>query len=169
MDLLISYSWNHFSSARDEAVRLLKQYGDPEPRVEKTSVPGIAIAHTALNNRDVVKKCKELFQTERAFQFAIKWVPVDFWCDTNLDAMKKVIEEEIRDRIKENETWAMKVEKRCWQQYHTRELIEYLAPSIARKVNLGDPDQILRIDVLGKRTAISLLKPDEIFSSFSLM
>ncbi len=153
MDLTISYSWNHFVPARREAIRILKQFGDLDPQIEGTGVPGIAIAHTALNNREVIQKCRELFRAEPAFQFTMKWVPVDFWCETRLEAMKEVIEKEIRDQIRENEAWAMKVEKHRWQQYHTIDII-----------NLKHPDKIVRIDVLGKRTAISLLKPDAIFS-----
>jgi len=164
MDLLISYSWGNYFPAYLEAIRVLKRFGDPQPVVEKTKVWGIAVAHTTLNNRVVIQKCRELFQAEPEFQFTLKWVPVDFWVNTDLDAMKKVIEEEIRDRIQEKETWAMKVEKRRWQRYHTIEIIEHLARSIERKVDLRRPDKIVRIDVLGSRTAISLLKPEEIFS-----
>jgi tRNA acetyltransferase TAN1 len=164
MDLLISYSWGNYFPAYLEAVRLLKRFGDPQPAVEKTKVWGIAVAHTTLNNRVVIQKCRELYQAEPEFQFTLKWVPVDFWVDTDLDAIKKVIEEKIRDRIEEKETWAMKVEKRRWQRYHTIEIIEYLARSIESKVDLRRPDKIVRIDVLGSRTAISLLKPEEIFS-----
>jgi tRNA(Ser,Leu) C12 N-acetylase TAN1 len=35
---------------------------------------------------------------------------------------------------------------------------------VDRKVDLSDPDWILRVDVVGNTTAISLLKPDEFFS-----
>jgi tRNA acetyltransferase TAN1 len=164
MGLLISYPWNHFSQARAEAKALLERFGDPDARIEKTGVPGIAVAHTTLDNRDVIRKCRRLFQTELAFQYTTKWVPVDFWCDTTLEAMKEVIEREIIGQIKENETWAMKVQKRRWQQYHTKDIIDYLAASIDRRVNLSRPDKIVRVDVLGKRTSISLLRPDEIFS-----
>jgi tRNA(Ser,Leu) C12 N-acetylase TAN1 len=93
MDLLVSYSWNHFFPARREIVSVLKNFGDPDPKVEKSGVMGIALVHTSLDNREVIRKCKELFVAGPAFEFAIKWVPVDFWCDTALDSMKKVIEE----------------------------------------------------------------------------
>ena len=37
-DLLVSYSWSHFYRARPEIVRILKRFGDPDPRVEKTGM-----------------------------------------------------------------------------------------------------------------------------------
>ncbi len=164
MDLLVSYPWGRFHPARREIVQILNRFGDEHPIVERTSVAGLAVAHTTLNSRDVIKKCHGLFQTEPTFEFAIKWVPVDYWCSTNLDAIKTVIDEKIRDRIGEKETWGMKVEKRRWQQYHTAEIVDFLARDIQRKVNLSNPDKLVRIDVVGPRTAISLLRSGEIFS-----
>ena len=163
-DLLVSYPGRRFFRARREIVRILERLGDLSPVVEKSSVPGIAIVHTSLDNRQVVQRCRELFVTGSAFECAVKWVPVDFWCDTSLDVIRRAIEERVRDRIDEKQTWAMKVEKRRWRQYRTREIIEYLASSIDRKVDLRRPDKFVRIDVLGARTAISLLDPDEVFS-----
>ncbi len=167
MDLLVSYYWNHFSRTRREAAYILRKLGDPAPEVERSDVMGIAIVHTALNNREVIQKCKELFKDGFVFRFAIKWVPVDFWCETSLDSIKKVIDENVASGIGESETWGMKVEKRRWQKYHTIEIIECLAAGINRKVNLSSPDKWLRVNVVGERTAISLLKPEEIFSTTS--
>jgi tRNA acetyltransferase TAN1 len=167
MDLLISCYWNHFSRARREAAYVLRKLGDPTPEVERSDVMGIAIVCTSLDNREVIQKCKKLYKDGFVFRFTIKWVPVDFWCETSLDSIKKVIDENIVNSIGESETWGMKVEKRRWQKYHTIEIIERLASGINRKANLSNPDKLLRVDVVGERTAISLLKPDEIFSTTS--
>jgi len=128
---------------------------------------GIAVVHTSLNNREVIQKCKELLKSGFVFRFAIKWVPVDFWSETSLDSIKKVIDEKVAVGIGENETWGMQVEKRRWQKYHTIQIIEPLAAGINRKVNLSSPDKLIRIDLVGERTAVSLLKPGEIFSTTS--
>ncbi len=163
-DLLVSYPRRFFRLARREILRILAGYGDPQAQVERTAVPGIAVVRTTADSRGVIKKCRELWEAGEAFRFAVKWVPVDLWCESSLDAMKAAIDAEIKERIEKDQTWAMRVEKRSWRQYHTREITEYLARSIDRKVDLREPDRIVRIDVLGPRTAISLLKPDEVFS-----
>lgn len=166
MDLLVSYSWNHYYLAKPEIRQILKHFGDTEPNVEKSGVMGIAIVHTKLDNREVIRKCRQAWQSEPSpfFQFAIKWVPVDYWCDTELAAMKQVINEKVLDRIGTNQTWGMKVKKRRWQKYHTSEIVEYLTEGIDRKVNLSQPDRWVWVDVVGKQTAIAVLKSDEIFS-----
>ena len=94
MDLLVSYKWSHFSLAKPEIIRILKRFGDPDPWVEKTAVMGIAVVHTCLNNREVIRHCWALWKSDplNSFEFAIKWVPVDCWCETGLDAMKQVVD-----------------------------------------------------------------------------
>lgn len=165
MDILISFSWGRFYPMYREAQRILKRLGDKQPHIEWTIVDGIAVAHTSLDNRKVIRQCRELLHSrEEDFELAVKWVPVDYWCETNLDTIKQVIEEQVLPRIQATERWAMIVKKRRWQNYHTAEIIEYLAPSIDRKVDLNNPDKIVWIDVLGPHTAIAVLKPDEIFS-----
>ena len=166
MDLLVSYSWNHLNLAKPEIIRILKRFGDPDPRIEKTDVMGIAVAHTCLDNREAIKRCRALWKSDplNSFEFALKWVPVDYWCETDLSAMKQVIDHNIKERIARNQTWGMKVHKRRWQQYHTIEIIKCLASDIERKVDLSHPDRIVWVDVLGRHSAISLLKPEDIFS-----
>jgi tRNA acetyltransferase TAN1 len=166
MDLLVSYNWSHFSLARPEIIAVLKRFGDPEPGVEKTATIGIAVVHTCLDNRDVIKRCRTLWDHDplNSFEFAIKWVPVDYWCTTELEAMKQLIVEKIAPRIGKNETWGMKVHKRRWQKYHTIEITDFLATGINQRVDLSHPDWIVWVDVVGRQTAISLLRPGEIFS-----
>jgi len=165
MDMLISFPWGRFTPMHREALRILKRLGDKQPHIEWTTVEGIAVAHTSLDNREVITRCRELLRNrEEEFELAVKWLPVDYWCETNLDAMKQVIEEQVRPRIQATECWAMIVKKRRWQRYHTADIIAYLAPSIDYKVDLNNPDKIVWIDVLGAHTAIAVLKPQEIFS-----
>jgi tRNA(Ser,Leu) C12 N-acetylase TAN1 len=165
MDLLVSYSWGQFYRAKPEILRLLHRFGDSAPMVEKTAVMGIAVVHTCLDNRAVIRRCRELLQAEpNAFESAIKWVPADHWCDTELDAIKQTIVQHVTDRIASDESWAMKVHKRRWQAYHTDEIVRYLATAIERTVKLDRPDWVVWVDIVGRTTAVSLLRPDDIFS-----
>jgi tRNA(Ser,Leu) C12 N-acetylase TAN1 len=164
MELLVSYPWGQFGHARREALALLVQLGDSEPGVVHSAVPGIAIAHTVLDPRAVVRECHTLHQAGRPFEYAPKWVPVDIWCDSNIDAMREAIIADMLPRIEAHQSWGMRVDKHGWPPYHTDEIVRHLASTIDRKVDLTQPDWWLRIDILGDRTAMALLKPDEMFS-----
>ena len=164
MDILVSYECGRFGRSKREVREALRRCGDEQSQIERTSVNGIAVVRTTLDGREVVRRCRELCHESFAFRFAIKWVPVDYWCETDLEAIRKLLEAEVRGRIAEDETWGMKVERRGWQQHHTQDIIVYLARAIDRKVDLNHPDKLVRIDVLGNQTAISVLRPSDMFS-----
>jgi tRNA(Ser,Leu) C12 N-acetylase TAN1 len=165
VDLLVSYPRRFYGPARREIGRILERFGDSEAVVEKSGVRGICVVHTRLDSRQVVAQCMELWRAEpQSFRFAIKWVPIDCWCEKDLQAMERLVKEQIAPRIGAQESWAMKVEKRGWSRYHTAEIIERLAESIDRRVSLKAPDKLVRIDILGAAVAMSILRQGEIFS-----
>jgi len=164
-NLLVSYGWRAFNKARDEIARILKDFRDDNPIIKRTIARGICGVKTKLNSREVVRKVRKLFEKDPLqINFAVKWVPVDNWCRSDLNEMKKIIER-IKVNIKRGEKWGMEVEKRRYTKYHTAEVIEELAKEIKEKVDLEHPDKIVRIDILGGNTGISILKPEEIFST----
>jgi len=163
-NLLISYRWGEFSQAKSEILSILAKFGDNNAAVEPTIAKGICKVKTELSNRKVISKIKEgLKKDELELNFSQKWVPIDYWCESELEKMKEIVDK-IKEGIKEDETWAMKVEKRRYTKRHKSEIIEFLAKDVDRKVNLNNPNKIIRVDIIGKETAISLLEPDEIIS-----
>jgi tRNA(Ser,Leu) C12 N-acetylase TAN1/endonuclease III len=164
-DLLVSYPWGCYRRAVREVLAALSGFGDSDARVERTDVQGIAVVHTSLDKRGVTVRCRKLHVGEHPFQFALKWVPVDHWCDTDLSAIKQLIDAEVAPCIAEKETWRMDVNKHGWSAYHTAEIIERLALDIDRTVALRSPDKIVRVEILRSTTAICLLGPGEIFSA----
>lgn len=163
-NLLISYLSRHYREAEEEARRILAKLGDSQPFVSKTQAKGIAGIKTKLKNREVITGIRQLFKTSPfEFNFVLKWVPVDIWCSSDLEQMKAVVDK-IKDQIKPNEKWAMKVEKRRYQLMTTEEIIKALASLIREKVDLSHPNKILRLDIIGDQTGISILGPKDIFS-----
>ena len=165
VELLVSYNCS-YSLVKPEIRRILEIFGDPDPWIGKTAVLGIAVVNSCLDNREVIRRCRELRQddVQHWFEFATKWVPVDYWCATDLPAIKDLIDSRIKPRIEQEQTWGMRVHRRRWQAYHTRDIIEFLAAGIDRKVNLENPDWIVWVDIVGRQTAVSLLRPQDIFS-----
>ena len=165
MELLVSHQRGRYGKAKREILLVLRRLGDPRPSVERTAVDGIALARTTLDGRDIVHGCRALLLQGFAFEHAVKWVPVDYWCDTDLQAMRRILAEKVRDRIGPEETWGMEVAKRRWQRFHTQEIVANLAGAIDRRVDLDHPDKLVRVDVIGREVAISVLQPDDVFSA----
>ena len=150
---------------RQEVLRVLKRLGDAQARVRWTAVEGIAVVETTLDNHQVIHWCRNLFRNQtEPFDFAVKWVPVDYWCATDLATIKRVIDTKLTKRIAPSEAWAMRAYKRRWQRCHTAEIVLELASGINRAVDLSQPDWIVWVDIIGRQTAVSLLRRDEIFS-----
>jgi tRNA(Ser,Leu) C12 N-acetylase TAN1 len=168
MDLLISHQRGHYGRARREILHVLKHLGDEHPLIERTAVEGIAFVRTALDGRLVVQRCRALFRDGLAFADAVKWVPVDYWCETDLQAIYRLLAERVRERIAPDETWGLKVAKHRWQRYHTDDIVTQLAGAIDRKVDLDHPDKLVRVDVVGAEAAISVLRPDDVFSATAI-
>jgi tRNA(Ser,Leu) C12 N-acetylase TAN1 len=69
-------------------------------------------------------------------------------------------------KIKPNERWRMRINKRFYQKYHTDELIEKLTEHVDRpNVDLENPQRTIRVEIIGGKAGLSLLEPKEHFSA----
>ena len=55
------------------------------------------------------------------------------------------------------------MEKR-FTSLHATDFIEAIATGIERKVNLGNPDKVLLVEVVGGFTGLALIKPSDILA-----
>lgn len=164
-NLLVSCPWTAIGKAKRDIARILGLLGDEEPLIRGTIARGIIGVKTNLNSRDVIRRLKTLFDTNPSlFQFTLKWVPIDSWTNSDIESMKMALEQS-KDKIKQSELWRMIVEKRRYTLYHKIDIIKQLAELIDEKVDLKNPDKIVRIDIIGKYAGVSVLSPHEFFSS----
>jgi len=167
-NLLVSCSWGMHGAARTEILNVLKSLGDEKPAVRQTIAQGIMGVKTSLDPRRVVQELRKLHAREPlVFQHTLKWVPVDLWTYSDMESMKEAVRK-LRDRIRSGEKWRMTVEKRRYTCYHKIDIIKELAEIIDEKVDLENPDKILRVDIIGKYAGVSVLAPREMFSATHL-
>jgi len=163
-NLLVSCSWGVYGRAKKEIVHILETLGDEGPLVKRTIAEGIIGVKTSLDSREVVHGLRRLFDEDPfVLQHTLKWVPVDFWTLSDMDSMKEGVRK-LRNRINAGERWRMTVEKRRYSRHHKIEIIRELADLIEEKVDLENPEKILRVDVIGRYAGMSVLKPTDIFS-----
>jgi len=163
-NFLISFPWGLYRRARKEIMHILKMLGDEKPLVKPTIAEGIIGVKTRLDPREAVQGLRMLFDRDPlSFQHTLKWVPVDLWTHSDMESMKEAVIK-LRNKIQAGERWRMTVEKRRYTQYHKIEIIRELANLIDEKVDLENPDKILRIDIIGKYAGMSVLTPQDVFS-----
>lgn len=162
-NLLVSFDYN-FLAARREIFETLTPLGDERPIVRRTIVRGLIGVRTSLDAHGVVRELQRMQnENERIFRFTRRWIPIDIWTDSDISSMKEGVKKV--SEIGVEEKWKMVVEKRRYSAYHTDEIVRELAQLVDAKVDLKKPDKILRVDILGRFAGISLLKPDEVFST----
>jgi len=164
-NLLVSCPWAVVGRARREIANFLRLLGDEKPVIQRTIARGIIGVKTSLDSREVIRRLQTLFNEDSSgFQYTLKWVPVDLWTNSDIDSMRTAVEQ-VRDKIKHGESWRMTVDKRRYTLHHKIDIIETLAELIDEKVDLTNPDKILRVDIIGNYAGISVLSPHEIFST----
>ena len=163
-NLLVSCSWSAHREASREIVCILGMLDDDNPVVKRTVAKGIIGVKTCLNTREVTRKLEALSaKGSLIVRHALKWVPVDLWTSADMDSMKEAVAG-LRVRIDAGERWRITLEKRRYTRYHKAEIIEELADLIDERVDLTNPDKILRVDIIGRYAGMSVLTSKDVFS-----
>jgi len=161
---LLATTWRrNEENACSELRYLLGEIGDSTPTVDKTGVAGLIAAKTAFNPFDAIEKFRKiLLERPYEFRYTLRIIPVEKVVHTDLDEIQQAASE-LSSKIDENETFRVTVEKR-FTETPTQGIIEAAAANIERKVNLSNPDKILLIEVVGRITGVSVIKPGEILA-----
>ena len=162
-NLIVSTYRFREEDAQDEILKMLNLFGDPEAESEIAEVKGLILAKTSLDPIAVINDLKKLVVSEPwQLRYILRVLPVQVVTPTRLDA----ISEAARDLGKKigNGTFRVTVEKRHTSLSSTQ-IVNAIANRISNKVNLDDPDLVILVQILGGLTGLSVLRPDQIFSS----
>lgn len=150
-----------------ELRQLLRSLGEPKPTVRRTSVRGVLTAQTGLECARVVERAKDVLRKDPwMFVYLRRILPVERVVDTDLEKIAEAVKP-LLERIREGETYRITVEKRRSQLSH-REVVEHLAKLVPRRVNLTQPNWVVLVEIVGRRTAVSVLRPSQIFNVHKL-
>jgi tRNA acetyltransferase TAN1 len=163
---LIASTYRHREEdAQNELHSILELFGDPKPGSDITELVGILVGRTALEPIEVVKRIKELVRNEPwRVRYILRLLPIEFAItDGGLDSITNAAKR-LTSKIKKLETFRITVERRN-TFLRSSEIIAKVASEIDNKVDLENPDCIVLVEIIGKLVGISVLRPDEIFSS----
>lgn len=152
------------SEAASEILSLLKEMGDEQPEIYRTNVSGLLTARTNLDPHEVIRNIRKKVQDEPwSVRYLQRLIPIDAVVNTNIDDIKDAVTK-LASRIGEHETFRITVEKR-YSGLSSSDVIKNVASIIERKVSLESQDWIVLIEIIGENTAVSVIKPDAIFSA----
>ena len=149
--------------AEDEILELLDKFGDPAAESEIIEIKGMILVQTSLDPLTIIDKLKELVASEPwQIRYILRVLPVQIVIPTRLDTIRQAARELIT-KIG-NDTFRVTVEKRH-NSIGSMQIIKAIADQINNKVDLENPDWVILVQVLGGLTGVSVLRPNQIFSS----
>lgn len=158
-NLLATTERRNESEACSELWMLLRAVGDETPAVDRSPVRGLITARTDLNPFVAVKMLRaELNERPEHFRVLLRVIPVEAAVKTSLEEIVEAVHG-LASRIGERESFRITVEKRR-TVLRSMEVIDAVANGIDRKVVLKEPDWIILIEIVGKVTGISVIRPE---------
>jgi len=146
-----------------ELSEILVFFGDENSEIFRTDMSGVLTAKTKLDPFEVIRKIREKINDEPwSIRYCLRVIPIERVIDTDLEKISSEVFS-LMEKIKENETYRITIEKRNSDISSTK-IISKIADNIPNKVSLEEPDWIVLIEILDKKTGVSVLKSDDIFS-----
>lgn len=157
-NLLVTFEPVHLESAKKEIENILKE------TKEKAKLLKAEEGLAEISASDAQKLVKAVVgiakKDEKKFCYTFNWWPVDKWCKAEVKDMQKVISE-LEKGIKSTDKWKLDITKRKTDKEYGRDFIIKLTEVIDKpKVDLSNPDKIIKIEIIGNKAAISLISKD---------
>lgn len=158
-NLLITYDPAHSGKAKEEVNALLDEVGEKANFIE-SEVDGLFLMHVK-DPKKLTKKLAGLCSDNpERFEFTFKWTPIDKWCSSDMDNLMDEMKK-IDAKMDAKESWKMDLGKRQYEG-KTTDLILKLTDNINKpKVDLKNPQKIVKVEIIGSKTGIALLDADE--------
>lgn len=158
-NLIVTYDPTHAGKSQEEVKELLQGHGGAD--FLESGFEGVFLLHTREDAKNIVKGLVETAKEEPyKFKYTFRWIPVDKWCSSKIADMARVMKE-MDSKIDEDKSWKLDIGKRGYEG-DTMELITKLTEHIDKpKVDLKNPDKIVKVEIVGDRAGIALLDADE--------
>ncbi len=161
-NLLVTHEPSHAGSAKEEVEKALEAVKQ-KAKFLKSDVDGLFKLRVG-NSKKVVKSLNKMKSKKGMFEHTFYWIPIDKWIATNVKSMQKEVKK-LQSGIKKTEKWKMDLHKRHFDSVHSSELIMKLTEMIDKpKVDLENPQKIVEVQIIGRKTGLSLLNKNEILS-----
>jgi len=157
-NLLATTEQISISQACSELWMNLRAIGDPEPKVNRSRVRGVILAKTSMDPVDAVHRLRaHMAEEPERYRYVYRVMPVQVWTDTSVESIVKEVEA-MRDMIEPGDSFRVTLEKRR-TRLRSLEIIEPVAETIDRRVELESPDWVVLLEIMGNETGVSIVRP----------
>jgi tRNA acetyltransferase TAN1 len=164
-NLIVSTYRHKEKQLQDELLDLLREFGDPNPHFEITSLSGILLVYTKIDPFEVVRRFKQLtYDTPWTIQYTLRVIPVEMAVKTKLGEITNGIKKLIL-KMEHVDTFRITIEKRHNNALESSEITRAIGKEIDNTVNLKKPDWIILVEIVEQMAGISVLRSNQIFSS----
>ncbi len=162
-NLIVTFEPSHLESAKKEIEEMMKAIKEKADIIEADE--GVA----ELSVKDAKKAVEKIGALAKKnidkFLYTMHWIPIDKWVKNSVADMQKSLKE-FEKGIKIDERWKMDLKTRKLKEKPDElKLILKLTESIDRKkVDLEKPEKIVKVEIIGNRAGLSLLKNSELLN-----
>jgi tRNA acetyltransferase TAN1 len=162
---LIASTFKHKEEdAQDELLEILELLGDYESESQATDISGIVLGYTKFDPFKIVKALRELVKNEPwQIRYVLRLLPIEVVVYTESQNIKNAAKK-LALKIQSGNTFRVTVERRH-TLINSSDIISTIAKEIDNKVDLENPDWVVLVQVVGRQTGISVIKPNQIFRS----
>ena len=163
-NIILSTNLNYRKNAETEIWFLLSMLGDQNPLIMNSSIDGIMLVNTFLNPIYVIHKLRKMLKKDRnLMNFIMKLVPIERVVETSLDLINLAVKDtlKLKKKITRKGSFAVQIQKRS-SDLSNKEIIDYITEGMNFKVNLKNPRWIIRIEIIGNVTGVSILEENDI-------
>lgn len=161
VSLIISYDPVHEDVARQSVEAVFSEIGVKHEFLE-SEYGGVFLLDVD-DPKTAVKELRNLcLENKDIFNWTFHYVPVDKWITSEVKDMRAAVSS-VAAGIGENDKWKLDLTRRHYHQHDDHELIIKLTDVVdAGEVDLEKPEKIIKVEIIGKHAAVSLLEPDQL-------
>lgn len=148
------------SEATSELWMNLRAVGDEEAKVDRSRVKGLILGWSSLGPIEAIHSLRDYMEEEPdRFKNIYRIMPIITWVKTSIEDIVEEVNEQ-KEKVSDDETFRITVEKRR-TNLGRLEIIEPVADIFDNDVDLEDPDWTVLINVLGDKTGVSVIRPED--------
>ena len=160
-NLLVTYDPAHGGKAKEEAQALLECIGEKSEFLE-SDIAGVFLLSTRKNPKEITRELRDVVEEEpEKYKYTFHWVPIDRWIKSDMDDMVRAMKD-IDAKMSDDESWKLDLGKRQYEGKSTDLVIKLTENINHPKVDLKNPQKIVKIEIIGDRAGVALLDRSEL-------